>query len=441
MVGPEFSPGSERCLVGAGMRLGVRTSAVLAATFLFIITCSPIAMANFGPHGGFGGSGSDTDACAGCHRSHTSTSEGLLFGVNTVNNQCLTCHGSGAPGAATNVEDGIFDSGPTNGMGSPPSAEGYAYTTDSEYGGALNGGSFRGSTSTHQIGGVNMPMWGSYGGDDRPAKWPMLRCTDCHDPHGTSNYRMLKDVVNGVMVGGYDGDDARPAVVSNELGYPVGGFDRGPEGKSQVESYFPCYTTPKYANGGPTMSISRWCSACHTTYSRQADTTRGVDNGVWEADPYGGPVGAPGYTAVGDQPRHRHPVDTRVADGAVALPKQPRVDPGLPLEMPVGTLEPGTGTVWSDQGFMGCLTCHFAHASSATMSGWANAALKTMPDGELIPIPLSAGATMAGVPGTEGPWPSAPGDSVQVRQGVNPAFSSALLRYANRGVCERCHDQ
>ena len=50
-----------------------------------------------------------------------------------------------------------------------------------------------------------------------------MTCASCHDPHGSSNYRLLTDQVNGNTVGGYVADDApTPYVISVEPGYPNG---------------------------------------------------------------------------------------------------------------------------------------------------------------------------------------------------------------------------
>ena len=83
------------------------------------------AYANFGPHGGYA---ADTDACAACHRAHSSFSSltfeekiptpvntyALLVGsASTMTEFCNTCHGDAAVGAGTNVMAGQFDSGPS----------------------------------------------------------------------------------------------------------------------------------------------------------------------------------------------------------------------------------------------------------------------------------------------------------------------------------------
>ena len=44
----------------------------------------------------------------------------------------------------------------------------------------------------------------------RRSRWQEPHLHDCHDLHGSSNYRLLKDVVNGNTVGGYVGTEARP---------------------------------------------------------------------------------------------------------------------------------------------------------------------------------------------------------------------------------------
>ena len=103
-------------------------------------------------------------------------------------------------------------------------------------------------------------------------------------------------------------------------------------------------------------------------------------------------------------------------------------DAGLPLEMPFSNAKTAPGSYvaehagitkpWDPNGNVTCLTCHRAHGTEATMSGWATAELSNT--------------------SLMGPQLSDPADG---KKGVNPNAQAALLRYPNRGVCERCHDK
>ena len=226
-----------------------RFSIVLALALALCLAFVGSAYANFGPHGGYV---NDTDACAGCHRAHTSfspvtwtdgsstptTHTALLVGsAQTMTEFCDACHGDLAPGASTNVVSGVFDSGPSGALGiavgaasgSAPSqvASGYpgdsgsvvvAYQTASQFNAPLNGGGFarmpdpyqwqssatiayKAATSAHRMDTAG-PLWGA-GNSVAEAGSMTLDCTSCHDPHGTSNFRLLKAQVNGTTVGGY----------------------------------------------------------------------------------------------------------------------------------------------------------------------------------------------------------------------------------------------
>ena len=396
------------------------------------------AFANFAIHGNYV---TDTDACAGCHRAHTSVStitwtdsnagdqhSALLVTSATEMWQfCYACHDASSQGADTNVQQGVY--------------EGSLYGTA---GGILNGGGFdsldqTATTSTHMYKGSS---WGAYGGgyfgmgttfnpDGSNAGQGAgafmtgtgnsikMDCATCHDPHGSANYRILKAAVNGNAVGGYTptanpvDPDPNGFVSSVETGWPVNGFRL----HTPYPLYEPNYTTPMYAKGynqsqatlsnGTTglnnqKGMSGWCSGCHSTYLGQLTGTPASFASTYNAGDGGG-------LAV----RHRHPINVPLSnyegpdkDSMVVT------DTTLPLAHAIN--EQGS-TANEDSDWLECLTCHRAHGTAAAMTGWAS----------------NAGAASivntAGLPTNQFP-------------AANPV-PSALLRFDNRGVCERCHNK
>lgn len=434
---------------------------ILLLAFALVLLYGGVAYANFGPHGGYS---DDTDACAGCHRAHTSFSpivwrDGagaahsalLVSGSSSIQEFCYVCHGDFAPGASTNVYAGVFDAGPSSGAGSPPG--GYSYVTNSTFNAPLNGGGmsymatdsgapfFMPVTSAHES---SVVVPGILWGDGLAANTAFdLTCTSCHDPHGSSNYRLLKDQVNGRTVGGYTGanqDVPAPYVISREAGYPSGGWLLHEPGASQMTTYLPNYTTAEYAwMTTDTIlgqrSMSAWCSACHERYIDPDDTTGTAETpwGIAGATTYDY-IGYESYPAsgavnLGARARHRHPVNITLVTGrgpTRALQREVVTSTLLPLEARPGSPNP-RGT-WDYQDYLGCLTCHVAHGTSVIMTGWADSSLVTSASASVTWYPvLDNGIADAGAEGN--------GD------GVNPTFSSALLRANSRGVCERCHNK
>lgn len=126
----------------------------------------------------------NTDACAGCHVTHTAAVAKLLRGDSTVNTQakfCFICHGAGGPGAPYDVENGQAKDSAANAMVDSP-AGGFDKTK---------------FTSIHNVsegvtaipGGTNSITGG-------------LVCGSCHNPHGSSNSRLLKEKIFGTTVTG-----------------------------------------------------------------------------------------------------------------------------------------------------------------------------------------------------------------------------------------------
>ncbi len=379
---------------------------VLAA----IMLVPGVAWANFGVHGNYT---MNTDACAGCHRTHTAVSSitweaapgddrsALLLSTATELWQfCYVCHDAAGQGADTNVQEGVY--------------EGTLYGTQ---GAILNSGGFESlgptaTTSTHMYTGAS---WGAYGGglyaqgsvgatgnaigQVGTGNLIKMSCGSCHDPHGSSNYRILRDYVNGNRVGGYYDASYDPTptpfVKSTEVGYPSAGFRL----HTAYPAYVPNYTRPMYAKGetdtvympgvpGDVKGMSGWCVGCHSTY---LDTSS-----LYNAnDRYG----------LLTRYRHAMNVDLQNYLGPRAL-----IITDLPLPLAHDMSEVGT-PVNRDTDWIECLTCHRAHGTAAVMTGYANVADST------DPLPDSGSG------------------------GVEPAGDSALLRGDNRYVCEVCHNK
>jgi hypothetical protein len=418
---------------------------ILAALVVaVVVVMAPgVAMANYSIHGGYE---MDTDACAGCHRAHTAASpitwentDGvqksalLVSTAATIDEFCYTCHGAGMLGADTNVWDGVFEAN-----------DGADLENDRKYntaGETLNGGGFDPVMfpTQHYASGVDWVAYGagptgrdgiiSTGGEQ-----VYISCGVCHDVHGSSNYRLLKDTVAGIAplggpaaiaVGGYipvptpENPTPTPWVISAEEGYPTGGWLLHEPGAVQVAGYFPDYTTPRYkkppidtATGLPdaTKGISAWCAACHTQYNTAATnpvTGTSYQTAVYDAND--------GFGLV---TRHRHPVNVPLGNylGARDLLLAP-TDPTLRLPLANDGFADSLTNELTD--WLDCLTCHVAHGSGASMTGYAAVADST------DPMPDSS-------------YGLVPGDGLG---SVPPGDGNALLRMDDRGVCEACHNK
>lgn len=423
--------------------------AILAAAVL-VLAAPGVAMAFDTVHGGYA---ADTDACAGCHRAHTASSPVtwtntggdtrsslLISTAETVDEFCYTCHGSAGLGADTNVWDGLFQSRDGD-LGSDET-----YNADMA---PLNGGGFNPAMfpTQHYPGGATWMAWGA--GPDgldgiitTGGEAVEISCTVCHDMHGSSNYRLLKDFVAGIdpltgdrapiTVGGYLADGITPApwVISAEVGYPVGGWAKGAARMTQYTTYYPDFTNPRYAkapNNDPTKGISGWCASCHTQMNTKGDSGNVVDLNGTANDGFIG-LGGNDYLAeiydhndgFGLVERHRHPTNVAMSlflggsplqYGLVPLAHDPaEAAPALPAN---------TSSDWVD-----CLSCHVAHGSGKVMEGYANVADSTNPE-----------------PNTGTKVVSIDGSIVTTVGSVPPDYGNALLRLDNRGVCQACHNK
>lgn len=349
-------------------------AAVGAFVGVFLYGPTTPASANNGPHGGYT---LTTSACAGCHRAHTAIGEELLKESDTFA-LCTSCHG------------GTVQTDVLHGVRTGDSAQ-------------LNGGGFQmvggvAVNSAHNVEGLN-------GGDGSGTAWGgassgagvagTLECTSCHNPHGSSNYRILKDSNNGYPYGpsGYaqhrwvPNDPNLLDWVDNQVlatkddNYDYAFTSSDCTGTRCRQNF----TSGITDNGDHTYTIdttkgmNAFCATCHKSYLTQSGSG---GNPSTDGTHYVYPGTQDANDGHGDVVRYRHAVE-RTYGGT---PKQP-------LRFAAEGTDPNAATLAYDA--FGCLTCHYAHGTKATASG-----------------------------------PAA---------GVAPTNDSALLFYDNRGVCISCH--
>ncbi len=276
--------------------------------------------ADAGPHGG--GYTATTDACAGCHRAHVATAESLL--MDTTQTLCLSCHGSTAAGAQTNVIDGVY-SQYRNAGGTYVNKD--TSGTEGTIGAPLNGGgfnyyrvqgqaSFSATTSTHSIDGNERGAWGlgSANTGQTADISSGLTCGTCHDPHGSPNYRIIRSSVNG-----------------------------NPVSVSSLEGGTWNYTAENWGSG-----MSAFCAACHTNYLATAPDSADT-----------------GYTGGNPSVTHfRHRIDMPYNFEGNTNPETGWNGYALPL---ANTNQTGGNQVV-------CTTCHLPHGTSAAQGPNSTAA-------------------------------------------------------------------
>jgi cytochrome c553 len=213
-------------------------------------------------------------------------------------------------------------------------------------------------------------------------------------------------------------------VSSVETGWPENGFRL----HTAYPAYVPNYTTAMYAkgydmpdatlaNGATGLNVDKgmagWCAGCHNTYLGPVETFTKT-NALGISTDYQSVAST--YNAgdgMGLALRHKHPINVELEtyngpDKASMIV----TDQVLPLAH--GIDEQGAPTNEAAD-WIECLTCHRAHGTSSDMIGYAsNAGADTVLD--------SDGIARNNFP-AQNPVPS------------------ALLRYDNRGVCERCHNK
>ncbi len=365
--------------------------------------------------------------------------------ADSVFSLCTSCHGGLV---STDVVHGVLQ-GATNTDGVTPKK--------------LNGGGFvqqngANVTSLHNVEDVPVngtpwagtdTAWGSQNGDGTPAAdlgvgvTGVLECTSCHNPHGSTNYRILNDssgASNRWVASDPDLlDFVQYQVLATRDDAPNYGFDLTNPSDCPPPVTVPAGTSTPYGGGGATgnrciqrftsgvllatpalamnasgqaLGMSGFCATCHKSYLTQsgsAHRNNSLNTPVSTVGP-GTPTIYPSYPYPGTQDsndglgniaRYRHAVTKN--RGLTSYPKNALrfaalgIDPNPPSSSIYGR-DAGVGSTAQVQyRAMGCLTCHYAHGSSAA----ATPAAGTTPEG--------------------------------------PAGDSALLFVGNRGVCISCH--
>jgi hypothetical protein len=290
---------------------------------------------------------------------------------------CYSCHGTAATGADTNVEDGVYldrdavTEAPAEGV-ADLGLKGGGFTNaimDTSFSGTAASAA---TTSAHNHDDITAgTAWGNGAiGSGAGAAGFTLGCTDCHDPHGNGNYRILRPIPSdsGAAANVNVPDEATKDYTITDAGgqYFSEGYDLAAASTSAMSTQY--------------VSLSDWCTQCHTRYLAAPDS---------------------GTSDSGDAIfAYRHMTADTFGEGGDCAKCH-----GSPFVTPPPITY--NATYWNHD--VECATCHVAHGTSAVMTG----------DG-----PYSGSVL----------WPDG-------AAAPNGDARSSLLRVDNRGVCQACHDK
>lgn len=395
--------------------------AFVATVVVMLALMSGVAFAE-SPHGPFGDS---TALCAACHRTHTAMGEYLLSATG-ITGVCITCHEAGH-GADADVVNGTYIAGSETVPTGPPAGIGSGYGDGVVHplwgtnNGVLMGGGFEfigtgaGSavTSKHfnvdtralifgyTLGTGTLGVGGTIQGQDANS----MDCVDCHIPHSSTNYRMLRLKPNGTAT------DINVAYNLGDISNPA------TNRKYTEDTGLYNVSLPDVAGGtAGNEGISAWCAACHTYYyNGVASNNAGSQRTALQIEAMTGTYYDMGGTAAADK-TYMHAVDADLLYSPRNGGTQNNdLSPHLSAagagqnKLPVAA---STMVGYDANDAMTCLTCHRSHGTNVTMDG-AAATSRT------LKVPTGGTGTDVTISG---------------------ANASVLLRLTNRGVCETCHD-
>jgi len=315
----------------------------------------------------------DTMKCAACHSSHRAPGEKLIS-RKTETMLCTLCHDG--TGSNYNVLGGLISNTHESAAGPIDkwviSKASTTQKADSEIK----------ATSKHDMKYTTL-ISSSPGGSD---KWTGdLRCSSCHNPHGTTNFRSLR-------------------VTPNPYNWPEYGGDNRIEVKAEITYAGGKVGTPETINYHTGMT--EFCSSCHVDY--QAGTGSGTEayhgnpmfnNQVLESETYGTRRHAM-YVAGNENPRYPFTGNEKTVVGDIVYPLRFETKQKVPAAF-------GGGEKAHNVPAIMCGTCHFAHGTS-------------------VPNQNSEGRA-AIARGETKEWHD---------KGLG---STMLLRAPGRGVCVACH--
>lgn len=314
----------------------------------------------------------DTMKCAACHSSHRAPGEKLISRKTEVM-LCVLCHDGS--GSNYNVLGGLIGNKHDSAAGPIDKWVSKDVST------TVKAAELKKATSKHDMKYTTL-ISAAPGGS---ANWSGdLRCSSCHNPHGTTNYRSLRVTPNPYNWDKY-GDENRVEVKA-EVSY-AGGKVGTPE-------------TVNYLTG-----MTEFCSSCHVDY--QAGAGSGTDAyhgnpmfsaGVLESEMYGVRRHAV-YVDGNDNPKYPLTGNEAVTVGDIVYPLRFESQQKVPAAFGGEQKDHGAAIM--------CGTCHFAHGTTvADKNSEADINKDLTQD-----------------------W---------YKKGLG---STALLRAPGRGVCQACHNK
>jgi len=278
----------------------------------------------------------NTSLCAGCHLTHSASGEKLKV-ATTIVNLCITCH-DGTQSKYNSLTGEVRLSGGIY----PAPAGPFGNLKELDYDSAVQvvaGYTYDGSqepsnlpTSIHNLGEIVATAPGS-----NTAYVSTMNCTTCHNPHGSTNYRILRDDLftagrsTPIIVEAY----AVTGATSENINYVKGNVD--------------------------------FCSGCHSDF-HQPSGSGGVGADKTQQEGFNLSAASAG--------KRMHSVDMRLT----AYDFNENLRYGVPLTM----LSPLPTESWAGTPTVACMTCHYAHGTKEALTpnpvrnGGQSTALKRM---------------------------------------------------------------